>query len=61
MVGLALRLRKGKIIYKQEIAKAYSKLLENDAYKAAYIRATSDDESVKNRLKIATGAFDEVS
>jgi hypothetical protein len=57
MVGIVARLAKGPIIKPQELQNAYVKLLQNSAFEAAYVRATSDDESVRNRLKIARDAL----
>jgi hypothetical protein len=57
MVGIALRLQKGEITKLKELEKAYSKLVVNKEFEGAYIRATSDEESVRTRLKMAREAF----
>lgn len=58
MIGIArrLNLKKSKPTA-LAVKKAYEKLLVNNAFKAAYGRATADEEQVKNRLKLATEAF----
>jgi hypothetical protein len=61
MLGIALRLRKGPIKQANELEKAYANLLKDKSFEGAYIRATSDDESVRNRLKIAQKAIAKVS
>jgi predicted HicB family RNase H-like nuclease len=60
MVGIAHRLSKGPVTDKTALAEAYTNLFKDKAYGAAFVRATSDDESVRNRLKIAKDAFDSV-
>jgi len=57
MVGIASRLRRGTVSKPKELQLKYAKLIGDQEYVAAYIRATSDDESVRNRLKIATESF----
>lgn len=57
MVGLTLRLRQGEVHDEDAIGEAYKNLLDNEDFLEAYQRATSDDASVKNRLRIATEAF----
>jgi len=57
MVGIAKRLRKGLVRDKKALEETYSGLLKNKDYEAAFVRATSDDESVRSRLKIAADAF----
>jgi hypothetical protein len=57
MVGIAHRLKKGAITDRAAIAEAYTNLFKDKAYQAAFVRATSDDESVRSRLKIAIDAF----
>ncbi len=54
MVGLAKRLSAGPITNKKALETTYTRLLKDSAYEAAYIRATSDDESVRTRVRIAT-------
>jgi hypothetical protein len=60
MVGIASRLEKGPIRERRGLEKAYAKLLKNPEFQAAYVRATSDDESVRNRIKIATDTLADV-
>jgi hypothetical protein len=60
MIGIAKRLQRGPIRDKKSVEKTYLSLLDNKGYEAAYVRATSDDESVRSRLKIATDAFSAV-
>ena len=57
MVGLAKRLRDGAIRDSKAMEQTYLNLLKDKEFEAAYVRATSDDESVRNRLRIATRAF----
>lgn len=57
MVGCARRLQKGNVIKKDKIASAYSTLLADETFRRNYQRATADEESVKNRIKLATEAF----
>lgn len=57
MVGIARRLSKGRIKDNKALEQTYLGLFKNKEYEAAFVRATSDDESVRNRLKIATEAF----
>lgn len=60
MVGLAKRLRDGPIHDQKALAKAYADLLSNSDYQNAFVRATSDDDSVRNRLRLATTAFSKI-
>lgn len=57
MVGIAKRLAKGPINDLKALETAYLELFKDKAYEAAFIRATSDDENVRTRLRIATEAF----
>lgn len=57
MIGLATRVGKGKEPDKKRIAQAYNDLLEDKEYKAAYTKATADEESVKTRIALAIDAF----
>jgi len=61
MVGIARRLRKGPIKKANELVNAYAGLLKDQGFVAAYVRATSDEESVRNRLRTARKAFANVS
>jgi hypothetical protein len=56
-IGLAKRLNKGPVKNPSSIAEAYAKLADNAEYQLAYLRATSDEESVKERIKLAVSAF----
>jgi len=57
MTGLANRIVSDSIPTPLIIAEAYDKLLKNDDFKKAWIRATADEENVKLRLKLASQAF----
>ena len=61
MVGIARRLQKGPIRDPKALASAYERLLKNEQFISAYVRATSDEESVRSRLRIARKAFASVS
>ena len=50
MIGVTLRLRKGKIVDKGTFLKSYHELIENKEFSTYYSSATSDDNSVKNRI-----------
>ena len=60
LVGIAKRLTNGPIKDKKAFTQTYFDLLKNEDYETAFIRATSDDENVRNRLKIAADAFSKV-
>lgn len=57
MVGVARRLAVGPIDDRSGLASGYSELLSDGRFEQAYKRATSDDESVRTRLRLATEAF----
>ena len=57
LVGLAKRLAVGPIKDNKVLEHAYLELFKNKEYEVAFIRATSDDENVRNRLRITTDAF----
>jgi len=57
MVGIAKRLEQGAISDLPALARAYDGLLNDSEFKDAYAKATSDKESVRKRLELATGAF----
>lgn len=61
MIGIAKRLKKGSIKNKMEIKSKYGELLSNMDFIQYYKTATSDEENVKNRLKLAIEAFDNIS
>lgn len=60
MVGFSARLEKGPITDYEAIKVAYEKLLSNDDFRKYYLRATADDDSVKNRIKLSIDAFSTV-
>ena len=57
MLGCALRLDSGPVHDKAAVRTTYEGLLDNDEFKKYYQRATADDESVKNRMKLSIEAF----
>jgi hypothetical protein len=57
MIGLSRRLAKNKKPNAAALKKAHDTLLKSDEYRAAYLRATADEEQVKTRIKLATDAF----
>jgi hypothetical protein len=57
MVGLSRRLKSEKKPNLSELRKVYDVLLKGDEFRAAYLRATADEEQVKSRIKLATDAF----
>jgi len=57
MVGIAKRLSEGDIKHLQGVRRQYRALLKNDIFIDATETATTDDENVKRRLKLATDAF----
>jgi hypothetical protein len=57
MTGLAGRLKKKATVSDAKIAAAYDSLIEDPEFRAACERATADDETVRTRLRLATGAF----
>ena len=61
MIGVARRLKKGPILNGAELKQRYVELMESEAYRSAYERATSDDESVKRRIELSTEYFSKVS
>jgi hypothetical protein len=54
MVGLARRLREPTAPDPEKIRTAYGTLLENEEFQAAFRKATSDEENVKTRIRLAT-------
>ena len=60
MVGVACRLRKGKIQNGASLKRAYQGLLNNASYVSATETATTDVENVDNRIKLAVNAFDKI-
>jgi hypothetical protein len=54
MVAIAARLKRGPIVKLDTLKQRYSELLQDTDYQAAYVRATSDEDSVRTRLRIAT-------
>jgi hypothetical protein len=57
MVGLATRVQQGEIKDSEKVRAAYDELLASKAFRAAYLRSTADEESVKQRTKLAIEAF----
>lgn len=57
MVGLAEQLKGGAISDHSGISRAYEALLLNEEYQGAYRRSTADEEKVKDRMRLATEAF----
>jgi hypothetical protein len=57
MVGCALRLDRGGIKNKKSVQSTYESLLKDEDFKRCYERATADDESVKNRMRLSIDAF----
>jgi hypothetical protein len=57
MVGCARRLQSGDISNKSALISAYDGLLSDERFQRNYQRATADEESVKNRVRLATEAF----
>lgn len=60
MVGLARRLEKGPVTDKSALNAAVKALSENVRYVETTARATADEASVAERLKLATEAFADV-
>ena len=56
-VGLARRLTRGPIKKPEALVEAHRKLAAEPRYVEATSRATSDEASVSDRLKLSTGAF----
>jgi hypothetical protein len=54
MVGLARRLRAKAPPDAEQVRAMYDKLLENAEFQAAFREATSDEENVKTRIRLAT-------
>jgi len=57
MVGLARRLSSGSPLILAAVAPAYDALLSGKEFRASWIRATADEESVRSRIEMATAAF----
>ncbi len=61
LVGTARRIHaNGAIAQPKSLKSAYEGLLRDKAFQRAIERATADEESVKNRLQLATEAFSSV-
>ena len=61
MVGIARRVKaRGTIKKPRDLKKAYTALLQNDAFLNAIGRATADEDSVNKRLQLATSEFGSV-
>lgn len=61
MVGIAHRLKRGKVKKPESLKAAYQMLLEDNEYIASVKTATSDESSVRNRLKKAIASFSRVN
>ena len=59
MIGVANRLKAGKIKKPSIILETYEKLLNNDNFMSACETATTDEENVNRRIKISIEAFGE--
>ena len=57
MVGVMRRLATGPITEPEALAEIRDKLLKNKSYRAAILGSTASEESVRNRLRLATEAF----
>jgi Protein of unknown function DUF262 len=57
MSGLASRLRTGPAPSPESVKAAYDALLASTAFVDAYMQATSNEDSVKSRIALATAAF----
>ena len=57
MVGVAARLKKGRIKNKKGLKKAHAELLENKLYIDLISGSTADEENVGKRLEMAIEAF----
>jgi len=60
MVGINRRLSKGPITDCKAVKRKYDLLLKHAGFLASSQRATADEESVRNRLGLATAAFADV-
>lgn len=60
MVGIARRLSKGEIQDGRALVRQYVALLENESFVNAVTSHTSDQDTVKQRIKLATEAFADV-
>ena len=60
MVGLTRRIGEGGRVSDVGVRDAYIDLLENWEFQDSVLRATADDASVRNRLRLATEAFAKV-
>ncbi len=60
MVGVAIRLSKGKIENLKEINEKYESLLADSKFIEAYKNHTSDEKIVKSRINLAIEAFKDV-
>lgn len=58
MTGLAYRMAQSPAPKKDAVRKAYEKLLASEKFRAGWLRATADEETVKLRISLATKAFD---
>lgn len=61
MIATTRRLREGDIVDKREFVSCYNSLLKDKEFRKFYTSNTSDDNSVKNRIHIATEMFSKLS
>jgi hypothetical protein len=59
MVGLADRLQRAEQVNAEKFRTKYDELLHNSEFKDAYLRSTADEESMAQRIRLATEAFAE--
>ena len=61
MVGVARRLRKGRIRNLKDLGTAFETLVKREDFLSAITRATADEDRVKQRIRLSTEAFNKVS
>lgn len=57
MIGLALRLKAGGEPNGEQVKLAYESLIKKKEFIDAYVKSTADEESVRNRIRLATEVF----
>ena len=60
MIGVARRLEKGKVTDLGGLSRQYNALLADPKFLEAAERATADEKSVSERIRLATNAFAQV-
>ena len=60
MVGVARRLTSGKITNHARLITQYRELLGNEQFRESTMRATSNEQSVMKRIKMATSTFTDI-